>query len=63
MLLERERYVEKIEKVIIGGKEVTVTHTRPVLTPDELLQQQIKIKKVLVSIIKNHYESKELNAV
>jgi len=60
MLLERERYVAKIEKVMIGGKEVTVRHTRPVLTPEELLEEQIKTKKILVNILKNHYESKEV---
>jgi hypothetical protein len=59
MLLERERYVEKVEKVVIDGKEITVTHTRPVLTPEELLQEQIRAKKILVSILKNHYEAKE----
>lgn len=58
--MEREVYVEKVEKVIIGGKEVTVTHTRPVLTPDELLQEQIKTKRILVNIFKNHCEAKEV---
>lgn len=57
--MERERYVEKIEKVIIDGKEITVTHTRPVLTPEELLEEQIKTKKILVNILKEHYKSKE----
>lgn len=60
MLLERERYVAKIETVMIGGREVTVRHTRPVLTPEELLQAQIKTKKILVNILRNHYESKEV---
>lgn len=58
--MERERYVEKVEKVMIGDKEVTVTHTRPVLTPEELLEKQIRAKKILVSILKNHFESKEV---
>lgn len=60
MILERERYVEKVEKVVIDGKEITVTHTRPVLTPDELLQQQIRAKKILVNILKKHFETKEV---
>jgi hypothetical protein len=60
MILERERYVEKVEKVVIDGKEITVTHTRPVLTPEELLQQQIRAKKILVNILKKHFETKEV---
>jgi len=49
-ILERERYVESVQKVMIGNKEYTVTQTRPVLTPEELLEEQIKAKKVIVSV-------------
>ena len=29
--MERKRYVESVQKVMIGGREITVTQTRPVL--------------------------------
>lgn len=57
--MERERYIESVEKVMIGNKEITVTQTRPVLTPEELYEQQVKAKKVIVGILKNHYKDKE----
>lgn len=59
MLLERERYIEKIEKVMIGGREVTVTHSRPVLTPKELLDAQINVKKTIIKILENNMQSKK----
>ncbi len=57
--MEREKYVDKVETVMLGGREVTVTHTRPVLTPEELLAAQIRVKKTLVKILENNLQTKE----
>lgn len=50
VILKRETY-KTVEKVMLGGREVTVTHIRPVLTAEELLEAQIRIKKKLVNIL------------
>lgn len=55
VILKRETY-KTVEKVMLGGREVTVTHIRPVLTPEELLAAQIEVKKKLVNILNKQKE-------
>jgi hypothetical protein len=56
--MERKRYVESVQKVMIGGREITVTQTRPVFTPEELLAARIKIKKMLNNALEQQKNSK-----